>query len=407
MSPRMTGKAEANVARLKRYQCFEIQLARLLGGWLPGIERWEVKHRVAAHIWEDAEHSCELRTRLWELRVSNPDRGVVENVVSTIEALSQAQYDYELIAGAYLVLKARLLAAYKDLAESTYEIYDAPTIPVLRRLAAEKEAQVTWAKDVVAELADNGEKRRRAQRWMRYAEDALAAVGGVQGFSRGNPPDHFPDPPPGYSTLLPFAEARRDERFQVQEEASAPPDPGDRLGQVLWQFSNYGQEMQAAETLGSTLWEAREMPWEFYYDLARHCTDEARHSKLGENRLNELGYHLADFPHSVANYAWRQLLDPMRRYGVLTLVIEADSFKYKRSTYEKHMENGDIDSAQAVLFDMADETMHVRWGKKWTPVLMQSHGYEGTVAELEEECRSLTAKHSANPLQRMAASKTG
>ena len=163
--------------------------------------------------------------------------------------------------------------------------------------------------------------------------------------------------------------------------------------------------MQAAETLGSTLWEAEDMPWEFYFDLSRHLYDEARHSALGAARLAELGYHVTDFPHSVANYTWRQFMDPLRRYCTLTYVIEADSFAYKHETYQKHLEHGDHESAQAILFDITDETMHVRWGKKWVPELMKRYGYEGEVADLVKECRELTAKNSANPLQRGSAER--
>lgn len=124
---------------------------------------------------------------------------------------------------------------------------------------------------------------------------------------------------------------------------------------------------------------------------------------MGEMRLAELGHHISDFPHSVANFTWRQLMDPMRRYCTLTYVIEADSFAYKRETYREHVEHGDDESAQAVLFDIADETLHVRWGAKWVPELMKVEGYEGSVDELVAECRAHTTANSASPLQRAAA----
>jgi len=109
------------------------------------------------------------------------------------------------------------------------------------------------------------------------------------------------------------------------------PKDVDRDAKVLFQFFNYTQEMQAAETLGSTLWEADGMEWEFSYEVARHCYDEVRHSALGEARLAQLGHHVSDFPNYTTNYAWRQFYDPLRRYCVLTHVIEADSFKYGSS----------------------------------------------------------------------------
>ncbi len=119
-------KSKANIRLLKRYQAFEIQSTRALGGWLPGIERWEVKHEIGRHIWEDAQHSKELRTRLWELRVGNPDRPAEEDITLIFSQLVQAQADFEFLAGLYLVVKEALVRAYIDYVDSTYEVYDAP-----------------------------------------------------------------------------------------------------------------------------------------------------------------------------------------------------------------------------------------------------------------------------------------
>ena len=381
-------------------QAYEIQSARLLGGWLPGIERWEVKHEVGLHLWDDARHSQALRLRLWELRVPDPDRDLATDVPAVVRAIAAAQSDTEFLAGAYLVLKQSLLDAYHAYLASTSTIYDAPTVAALRSLAAEKEAQVAWARRALDELLDSGQKRRDAERWMAYVRALITAHGGVDGGGERTEP---PAPLPGYGLRLPFADARRDGRFRLGAPALELPDEDDALGSTLFQFANYGAEMQAAETLGSLLWETDGMPWDFAFDVARHCTDEVRHSKLGEVRLAQLGHHLSDFPHTTGNYAWRQLVDPLRRYCALTYVIEADSFAYKHATYQRYLERGDQESATAVLYDIMDETLHVRWGKKWVPELMRRYGYEGTLPQLVDECRALVRARSLSPKQREAA----
>jgi uncharacterized ferritin-like protein (DUF455 family) len=404
MRSQKTGKMEEHVRQLQHFQSYEIQVSRLLGGWLPGISRWEVKHQVGAHLWEDAQHSREIRTRLWELRTANPDRGVAETVLPVVNLLAAAQHDYELLAGIYLALKAELISSYREYLDSTYIVYDSPTIPMLRKIVAEEEDQLAWAKQTIAELAGSGEAVRNVGRWTVFARAVLEAAGGIGGRTRTDATD-LPEPPPAYTCLLPFPEAKRDERFDVRLDASPMPDSDDRLAQVLFQFSNYTMEMQAAETLGSILWEVKGMPWEFYYDLARHCADEVRHSKLGETRLMELGYHTTEFPHSVGNYAWRQLIDPLRRYCALTEVIEAGGFEYKHATYRRHVEHGDHESAQAVLFDIIDETMHVRFGHKWVPRLMEHYHYSHSNEDLVEECRRITEQNSFVPLQRESAAR--
>lgn len=395
-------EAQKNVERLKYFQSFEIQLSRLLGGWLPGVTRWETKHELGLHIWQNSESSRDLRTRLWELRVTNPDRGVEPEVIKAVKALSLAQHDYELIAGLYLGVKKQLAEAYQGYLDATYSVYDYPSIPLLKRLIITTAEQLKWAERELGLLTDSGEKKRHMQRWLIYSQDVLKAMGGVDGQGERS---EWPVPPPAYSSLLPFSEAKRDERFKVQISGMPMPEKSQRLEWSVWQFANYAAEMQAAETLASILWETEGMPWEFYFDIARHCWDEVRHSKLGETRLAQLGYHVSDFPCSVGSYAWRQLFDPLIRYCALTYIIEAGSFKLKHESYQEYLAHGDAESAQAIMFDIVDETMHVRWGSKWVPKLMEHFGYSQSLEELVEKCRDITAKHSVAPAQRLAIEK--
>lgn len=400
-APTRTLNPDEVIARLKRFQALELHSARLLGGWLPGVERWETKHEIALHLWQDAQHSRELRTRLWELRVMNPDRTPDPAVDQIIAGLACAQSDYEFLAGHYLVFKTELVAAYHHVAANVHRVYDAPTIAIIRRLLPEKEAQLAWARRELPALPDSGEKSQRTQRWMEWVRMLLAQVGGVAGTAPATSTDGIP--PPGSSCLLPFAGARRDSRFTLSATGMPMPDENDVTGKVLFQFFNYSQEMQAAETLGSLLWEAGGMEWEFYYDIARHCYDEERHSALGENRLRQLGHTVTDFPNCVANFAWRQLYDPLRRYAALTYVIEADGFKYKHETYRQHLKRGDTESAEAVLYDIIDETNHVRFGQKWVPKMMAHAAYPGSVEQLVAECRDIVISHSTSALQRSFA----
>lgn len=395
-------QANEIVRQLRRFQALEIQSTRLLGGWLPGIARWETKHEVGLHLWQDAQHSRELRTRLWELRVTHPDRKPDPAVPFLVRGFASAQADHEFLAGLYLVFKTGLVAAYRAVLTGTHGVYDAPTIAAIKRILPEKEAQLAWAAREIKVLLDTDEKERQAERWMEYVRRLIAQIGGLAG-RLATPPDEPVPPPPGYACPLPFPQAKRDDRFTLTLASPPIPDEDDREARVLFQFFNYTQEMQAAETLGSLLWEADDMEWEFYYDVARHCYDEERHSALGEARLRQLGHHVWDFPNHTANYAWRQLYDPLRRYCVLTYVIEADSFKYKHQTYQEHLRNQDMESAEAVLFDIMDETLHVRFGQKWTPKLMERLHYDQPLDQLVAECRKILLDHSINPLQRRSA----
>lgn len=384
-------------ARLKILQAAETWSARLLGGWMPGIANWEAKHQVGLHLWQDLEISRDLRTRLWELRVPKPDRfGQKDELECVIRRIASAQHDVEAIAGIYLGLKRAICEAYRSYLQSAHSTWDAPSVPLLERACAQHESQIEWAEAYLQSEANGDTDQNLVKRWTDHVSQLLEN----SGLFTDTAPTDLPEPPPAYSCLLPFPKAKRDKRFKVQLHGFERPDPEDHDAHAVWQFMNYAMEMQAAETLASVLWEVDDMVWEFYYDVARHCYDECRHSKMGEERLNELGHQLSEFPQFVGNYAWRQLYDPLRRYGMLTYVIEQDSFALKHESYKKYIQQGDTRSAEAILYDIIDETMHVRWGVKWVPELIKAQGEDLSVEELVEECRKAVQENSLSPAQR-------
>ena len=390
--------SKRRITQLRYLQAWETHAARLLGGWQPGIRLWEAKHSVGLHLWQDLQSAREIRTRLWELRVSRPDSAEVnDSVLPAIRQLACAQHDFELVAGIYLGVKKALAAAYREYLADTNATWDAPSIDILNRAAATKESQVEWAEAFLASVA-TGESARVAARWEDYARQVIAASGGVAG--AGERTGELPGLPPGYGCRLPFAEALRDDRFAVQLHGFDRPPMEDEAAHTLWQFVSYTMEMQAAETLGSVLWEVEGMDWEFYYDIARHCYDECRHSQMGEERVRELGHELHEFPQFTGNFAWRQLYDPMRRYCMLTYIIEQDSFALKHETYKNYVRNGDVTSAEAIMYDIIDETMHVRWGQKWVPALIEHMGEHKGLEEVIGECRQAVMENSLAPAQR-------
>ena len=391
------------IDKLKILQAWETHSARLLGGWLPGVRLWEAKHAIGLHLWQDLQAAREIRTRLWELRVRQPDtKEVKELILPAINLLAVAQHDFEAVAGIYLGVKKQLVEAYQHYLLETQKTWDAPTVDILTRIKAQKESQLEWAETYLRETASNETSKHLTDRWANYANEIIQATGSL---SSSETPAPLPTPPPGYSSLLPFGEAKRDFRFKVQLQGYARPPVEDTKAHTLWQFVSYTMEMQAAETLGSVLWEVEDMDWEFYFDVGRHCYDECRHCKMGEERVQELGHDLSEFPQFVGNYAWRQLYDPMRRYAILTYIIEQDSFALKHETYKNYVNLNDTTSAEAILYDIIDETMHVRWGTKWVPELMKHQSEPLNLDDVIKECRQAVLDNSLAPAQRVSANK--
>ena len=397
--------SKLRINQLRHLQAWETHTARMIGGWQPAIRLWEAKHLVGLHLWQDFQAAREIRTRLWELRVSRPDSSAVnEAVLPAIKLLANAQHDFELVAGLYLGVKRALAAAYREYVAKTHPTWDAPSIDILTRAAATKETQIEWAEAYLEQVATSKEEKRIVERWEAFAGEVISAAGGVTG--GGERADELPVPPPGYGCLLPFGEAKRDDRFEVQLGGFERPPIEDEEAHKLWQFVNYTMEMQAAETLASVLWEVEGMEWDFYYDVARHCYDECRHSKMGEERVRELGHEIFEFPQFTGNYAWRQLYDPMRRYCMLTYIIEQDSFALKHETYKNYVRSGDAKSAEAIMYDIIDETMHVRWGQKWVGELIEHQGEGKALEEVIAECRQAVLDNSLSPAQRSSAAST-
>ncbi|MCZ7542283.1 MAG: hypothetical protein M5R40_01515 [Anaerolineae bacterium] len=374
-APKRRITIEQNVAYLKRYAFLERACMRTLAGWLPGVPEWEAKNEIGLHVWESAHAADELHARLRELRAHHPERGVSAGLHALAEALDHAQNTAEVIATVYLVVKRALLDAYRAHPDATWAEFDRPTVKVVsERLAEVTARQVTWAEQFFAGVAAN---YPGWEAWRDYIASLLAADGGVTG---AEPPGAALPRPAGHPLRLPWAECQRmpgwpifDPAVDIEPDRKAEPE-----AHRLWRFKHYLNEMTAAETLGSILWMTPEMPWEYQHNVARHLWDEVRHSQLGQTRVQQLGLKIEEVPQVVQIYNVMMTLPAVEQYALLTTVIEPNGMPEKVANRE-HWENIDDDiSAAAVSYDWSDENFHVRWGKKWTPVLLETYGYQET-----------------------------
>ena len=147
---------------------------------------------------------------------------------------------------------------------------------------------------------------------------------------------------------------------------------------------NFLQEVQAADSCASILFEAPDMPWDFYFDLSRHMWDESRHAAFGEAKLADLGSSAQEAGLSTKAYAMRQTLTPLDRYTALA-TQEADAFPGKHVGLKDAVTHGDRVSAMAWSYDIADETQHVRFGNKWIPVMMEKIGEPRSFEQLKND----------------------
>lgn len=369
---------DENVEYLKRYAFLERACMRTLAGWLPGIPEWEAKNEIGLHIWESADAADEIRARLRELRCHNPERGISPVLETLGTELDNGQNSAEIISTVYLVVKKGLLNAYRQHPETTWADFDRPTVKLIERLVSITEKQVAWAEKFFSTIGSNyGDW----QEWRDYIAGLLAADGGVGG---GESKSESPVRPDQHELLLPWFKCQRmpdwpifDPNQDFEPDRKAQPE-----AHRLWRFKHYLNEMTAAETLGSILWMTPEMPWEYQHNVSRHLWDEIRHSQLGQVRVQQLGLKIADVPQVIQIYNVMMTLPAVDQYALLTTVIEPNGMPEKSTNREHWEEIGDEISAAAVSYDWSDENYHVRWGKKWTPVLLETYKYDETPAQI-------------------------
>ncbi len=390
---------EQNVEFLKRYAFLQRASMRTLAGWLPGVPEWEAKNEIGLHIWESADATDTLYERLRELRCHQPERGISDRLHQVAKAIDESQNSAELMATVYLVIKKALLEAFRSHPDTTWNTFDKPTVNVTEKLLPALERQVAWAESFAAKIAD---KYPGWETWRDYVAALIDADGGVTGTG---PKSAAPTRPEGRALLLPWMECQRTPDFpifdpdaDIQPEREKEPE-----AYRLWRFKHYLNEMTAAETLGSILWMTPEMTWEFQYNASRHLWDELRHSQLGQTRVQQLGLKIEDVPQVVQIYNVMMKLPAVDQYALLTTVLEPNGMPEKTTNREHWEQIDDEISAAAVSYDWSDENFHVRWGKKWTPVLLETYHYKESFDEIHDRMEAWMLENTPVKMQQKHA----
>ena len=386
-----------NLSRLTLLFAAERATLRRMGGWLPGIPYWDAKLAVGTHVWEDAQHAEAVLKRLHELKDLSAERRAHPSIEQVLDRAATAEDADAFLAGIYRVVKPWLLARYEEHLSLTDPVMDAPTVTVLENIVREKQRQIAWfaayrprySASIDPEATRKWESALRAlldavplaeaDDGASERPDAVGSVGSGDNMEAGAAPESFSV----------FLTAKRDACFQTAYKREWLVNPQTFEAIRLSVFWNHTQEMQFAESLGETLYESAEMPWAFHYDLARHLADEIRHTRMGCARLEQLGVPLERYPMLLQNYAMRARLDPMTRFCMMTLVIEAASFEQKRQNVERFAAAGDEISARYESYDIRDEMMHVNFGHVWVPIMLKVYHDSRSVSELVQQCRDL------------------
>jgi hypothetical protein len=367
VSPRLRGLF------LKNLGDFQTELARVIAGFVPSLVIWRHRKELPALIFRSLRRVQDLRQRGRELGVSFEEMHFSQNVAGRelLDELCKASNAAELFSGAMLTLFQTLIEAIADDLNRTKGVYDSPSAALLEADGDELKAQVGWAQTAVRELADQtGEIPD--ERWLREIELRCSHL--AETLREHNPRSTAALMTGRQIGVLPFADAKLPEGFHHLEFGPEPlPESSVYSDRERFHAINFLQEVQAADSCASMLFEAPDMPWDFYLDLSRHMWDEARHAMFGEAKLLELGTSASIAGLSTKAYAMRQTLVPLDRYAALS-TQEADAFPGKHAGLKDAVANNDVLSAKACSYDIADETQHLRFGTKWIPIMIEKTG---------------------------------
>ncbi len=362
-------------------------LLRAQGAWMAGVNYWDAKFELGEHLWANAQSAADLLRRLHELKETAAERQESGALSTLLGELVSVRDGDAFLHGCHGAFVPRARAVIAGWAETTDPVMDSLSRRVLQDAADRLARQTEWYARYEPRYSPGGPVRFPG--WEGYVAELCARIDFANGSWSGEPPSRDDRPAEG-EEFSGISTPRRDACFRTawfNEVARLGGDSFEERRRTI--FYNHTQEMQFAESLAAILHDMPEMPWAFHFDLARHCVDEIRHTRMGCTRLEQLGEDLRSFPMLLQNYSVRSKLEPIERFCLMTLVIEASSFEKKRANVRMFAEHGDAVSERYESYDIRDEMMHVNFGHTWVPIMLRVARDSRSVNELINHCRDI------------------
>jgi hypothetical protein len=407
-TPGFMHDVETNARRLGVLYTVEVELARLLGRWIPATPELPEKLTLARLVFEDADHARRIEARLAELRVGDDRLAQLRRrTAEGLRQLERAGDPHAVMAALARVVKPRLLADYRRHVDAAPPYVDDPTVRALKAVVAEEAEHIAALQALLAErgvrVADHAGllTEVEAALW-----DLVADDGGLcDGFVGDEP---LPQPRPNWPAAV---------RHLGYREAM-PPYPADFDGAMRRLVHDLVfSETEALDIFGRYVYEFHDMPWAFSSEAARICWDEARHVELLLNVLERYGGTVGEFPAKCPGY--EEFLRGQTTLEKLIMVNVIAEGEVSTDTQTQHRdafrELGDDLSAILKDYEMADEVVHGRFGVKWAAWLVEHTGEDYHVAHGRanaalQEFKSMHGEaggESPIPLLRLGADETG
>src|SRR5579883_450306 len=397
---------EENQKRLLRFFSFERNMLRSLAGWSMGTPEFEVKVEFGRHIYWHAEAGMKIRTRLTELRMPEEatDKFHSPDITEFFNELIYSETSAHFVAGLYGVVLPAIKQAYTEHSAHTDQVADAPTVRMIRHILADYDEMIAWGKGAIEAYIQGGYEEAGLHKWQYHLEKLLRSFGSVTGtLLKGPRPQSLRSEgkPPFERSFI----ATRDPRFgtfehtyeyQVADNDAASTGGKDAAHHAKVYESDFDKtrlnlvrtqrdEMDAIETFGNVLYEIRDVPFGFDYDLSRIIWDETRHTELGHKAMEALGYDPYDLLNRLLGRKVRTKMPALYSFAEINLFGEAnivqECLRYAREAYDK----GDDLTGRMFDYVNADERTHLAKGVHW---LKHVFGTD-SVQEIEQKTKKV------------------
>jgi uncharacterized ferritin-like protein (DUF455 family) len=125
-------------------------------------------------------------------------------------------------------------------------------------------------------------------------------------------------------------------------------------------------EMVSLEIAAACICEFPDAPWELRLELARQCWDEARHIRVLQRRLVEVGGFKGEFPISTLEWSVTCAIDNLiGRLTTQNRTLEAGAMDVVGILARNIRATGDNETADILEGILADEVQHVRFANRW------------------------------------------